>query len=118
MGAVQKIVSIGMDKALTLSRPKINAPAKSPSSRPAFISPAAIRQREDCGLLPVPQFQRSGRLQKLDGAPNFSFHSIVHGKSSRSSFESVFLAARSRDLMVGSGVFVIRAISFAVNWWK
>ena len=34
MGAVQKIVSIGMDKALTLTRPKLNAPTKSPSSRP------------------------------------------------------------------------------------
>ena len=72
MGAVQKIVSIGMDKALTLSRPKINAPAKSPSSRPAFISPAAIRSSvkigvcrflgsaaaEWCGGFPVP-FDRS-----------------------------------------------------------
>lgn len=50
MGAVQKIVSIGMDKALTLSRPKINAPAKSPSSRPAFISPAAIRSSVKTGV--------------------------------------------------------------------
>lgn len=81
MGAVQKIVSIGMDKALTLSRPKINAPAKSPSSRPAFISPAAIRSSVKDRCLPVPRL-RHGRLQKLDGVPNFSFHSIVHGKSS------------------------------------
>ena len=50
MGAVQKIVSIGMDKALTLSRPKINAPAKSPNSRPAFISPAAIRSSVKTGV--------------------------------------------------------------------
>ena len=102
MGAVQKIVSIGMDKALTLSRPKINAPAKSPSSRPAFISPG-LRHR---------------RLQPQNSAADFLFHSIVHSKSSRSLSESVFLAARSRDLTVGSGVFVIRAISLAVNWWK
>ena len=102
MGAVQKIVSIGMDKALTLSRPKINAPAKSPSSRPAFISPAAIRSS----------------VKPQNGAADFLFHSIVHSKSSRSLSESVFLAARSRDLTVGSGVFVIRAISLAVNWWK
>ena len=50
MGAVQKIVSIGMDKALTLSRPKINAPAKSPSSRPTLISLAAIRSSVKTGV--------------------------------------------------------------------
>ena len=43
MGAVQKIVSIGMDKTRTLTRPKLNAPTKSPSSSHAFISLAAIR---------------------------------------------------------------------------
>ena len=109
MGAVQKIVSIGIDKALTLSRPKINAPAKSPSSRPPFISPAAIRSSVKTGVC------RYGRLQPQNGAADFLFHSIVHSKSSRSLSESVFLAARSRDLTVGSGVFVICAISFAVN---
>ena len=50
MGAVQKMVSIGKDRALTLSRPKINAPAKSPSSRPPFISPAAIRSSVKAGV--------------------------------------------------------------------
>lgn len=114
MGAVQKIVSIGMDKALTLSRPKINAPAKSPSSRPAFISPAAIRSSVKDRRLPVPRL-RHRRLQPQNSAADFLFHSIVHSKSSRSLSESVFLAARSRDLTVGSGVFVIRAISLAVN---
>ena len=74
------------------------------------------QQRED-RRLPVPRL-RHGRLQPQNGAADFLFHSIVHSKSSHSSFESVFLAARSRDLTVGSGVFVIRAISFAVNWWK
>ena len=114
MGAVQKIVSIGMDKALTLSRPKINAPAKSPSSRPrVYFTCGDPQQRED-RRLPVPRL-RHGRLQPQNGAADFLFHSIVHSKSSRSLSESVFLAARSRDLTVGSGVFVIRAISFAVN---
>ena len=110
MGAVQKIVSIGMDKALTLSRPKINAPAKSPSSRPAFISPRGDPQQREDRRLPVPRL-RHGRLQKPDGASDLLFHSLIHEKSSHKSSESVLLAARSRDLTVGSGVFVICAIS-------
>ena len=71
------------------------------------------QQRED-RRLPVPRL-RHGRLQKPDGASDLLFHSLIHEKSSHKSSESVLLAARSRDLTVGSGVFVICAISFTVN---
>ena len=115
MGAVQKIVSIGMDKALTLSRPKCTR-EKPKQQAPVDFTCGDPQQRED-RRLPVP-WLRHGRLQPQNGAADFLFHSIVHSKPSRSLSESVFLAARSRDLTVGSGVFVICAISFAVNWWK
>ena len=83
---------------------------------PVYFTCGDPQQREG-RRLPVP-WLRHGRLQPQNGAADFLFHLIVHSKSSRSLSESVFLAARSRDLTVGSGAFVIRAISFAVNWWK
>ena len=61
MGAVQKIVSIGIDKALTLSRPKINAPAKSPSSRLPVYFTCGVRSSVKTGDLP--DAARHGRLQ-------------------------------------------------------
>ena len=92
MGAVQKIVSIGMDKALTLSRPENQCTREKPKQQArVYFTCGDPQQRED-RRLPVPRL-RHGRLQPQNGAADFLFHSIVHSKSSRSLSESVFLAA-------------------------
>ena len=92
-------------------------PRKAQAAGPPFISPAAIRSSVKAGVC-LSLGSGMDACSRKNGAADFLFHSIVHLKSSRSLSESVFLAARSRDLTVGSGVFVICAISFAVNWWK
>ena len=60
-------------------------------------------------------FPGHGCPKHLDGPIHFLLHSFIHEKPSRKNFDKSRLADVILDFTVGSGVWVIRAISLAVN---